>query len=121
MAVDQQLLAKAGIDYEQGLERFLGNEGLYLSFLKKFLNDGSAQAFQEAMTADDLKKAEKDVHTLKGTAGNLSLTKLFQVADETVKALRAGQSKEQMSSLVSEVAKVHEETCEAIRKVVENA
>jgi len=117
MGAELEALTAAGIDCAQGLERFLGNEGLYTSFLKKFLNDGSAAAFKEDLAAGDLEKAEKDVHTLKGTAGNLSLTRLFQAADATVKALRAGEDRSKIDALAAEVEKVHKETCEAIRSI----
>lgn len=104
------------IDYEQGLARFLGNDSLYRRFLKKFLADGSEAAFQEALKAGELEKAEKDVHTLKGTAGNLSLIRLFHAADAAVQALREGQSGESVAELAAAVAEEKREACRKIQE-----
>lgn len=107
------------LDYEQGLGRFLGNDNLYKSFLKRFLQDGSEAAFQEALRAGDREKAEKEVHTLKGTAGNLSLMRLFHAADEMVQALRAGRSGEEAADLAMAVAQEKEAACRKIRALVD--
>ena len=62
--------------------------------------------------------AEKSVHTLKGTAGNLSLMKLFQAADDTVQAIRTAQDREEIQKLADSVGEIYRETCDAIRKSV---
>ena len=85
----KQVFSDAGVDYNKGLERFMGNVALYHKFLLKFLGDGSFAHFQESFAAGDLETAGKHVHTLKGTAGNLSLMRLFAAADEMVQAVRA--------------------------------
>ena len=57
----------AGIDYAKGLERFMGNEALYLEFLSKFLYDGSFQEFWAGTEMGDISMAEKAIDTLKGS------------------------------------------------------
>ena len=84
----KQRLEQAGAEYDKGLERFKGNTELYHKFLRKFLADGSYVEFEQALAARDMAAAEKSVHTLKGTAGNLSLMALFHAADDTVQAIR---------------------------------
>lgn len=106
------------VDYEQGLARFLGNDNLYRKFLNKFLSDGSEAAFQDALKAGDLKQAEKDVHTLKGTAGNLSLLRLFHAADAAVQALRSGCSGEELARLAARVAEEKALTCRKIQELL---
>ena len=44
----------AGIDYAKGLERFMGNEALYLEFMSKFLYDSSFQEFWAGIEMGDL-------------------------------------------------------------------
>ena len=84
-------LEQAGTEYDKGLERFMGNVALYHKFLLKFLADHSYEEFLQALDDGNLPVAEKSVHTLKGTAGNLSLMALFHAADDTVQAIRAGK------------------------------
>lgn len=111
----KQILSDAGVDYNKGLERFMGNVALYHKFLLKFLGDGSFAQFKESFAAGNLEIAGKHVHTLKGTAGNLSLMRLFTVADEMVQAIRAGKNCDELEPLAGQVEKVYEETCNAIR------
>lgn len=111
----EELYKAAGIEYEKGLERFMGNAALYQKFLDKFLYDGSFEEFREGFEIGDLVMAEKAVHTLKGTAGNLSMTTLFQAADQAVKAIRAGRSVDEIRPLVKQVSIAYEKVCDAIR------
>ncbi|MCR5438346.1 MAG: histidine kinase [Selenomonas sp.] len=111
-------LEQAGVDYDKGLERFMGNVALYHKFLLKFLNDGSYEEFVTSLSVPDMAMAEKSVHTLKGTAGNLSLMKLFRAADDTVQAIRTTQDHEAIQKLADSVGVIYRETCDAIRKSV---
>ena len=114
----KQIFSDAGVDYNKGLERFMGNVALYHKFLLKFLGDGSFAYFKECFAAGNLETAGKHVHTLKGTAGNLSLMRLFAAADEMVQAVRAGKNCDELEPLAVQVEKVYEETCNAIRSAL---
>ena len=114
----KQTLCNVGVDYSKGLERFMGNVALYHKFLVKFLDDGSYADFVQAFADDDIEKAGKCVHTLKGTAGNLSLMGLFNAADNMVQAIRAGKKRDELAQLAEEVQQVYEKNCEAIRQTV---
>ena len=111
----KQRLEQAGVEYDKGLERFMGNTELYHKFLRKFLADGSYVEFEQALAARDMAAAEKSVHTLKGTAGNLSLMALFHAADDTVQAIRAGKQGEELQPFAQTVRKNYDTACEAIR------
>ena len=112
----ENLYEEAGIEYSKGLERFMGNDALYQKFLGKFLNDSSFDEFCQALKAGDISQAEKAVHTLKGTAGNLSIMTVYQLADQTVKALRAGAAADDIRPLAEQLASAYEKVCVAIRK-----
>ena len=114
----KQTLGDVGVDYDKGLERFMGNVALYHKFLVKFLDDSSYADFTQSFADGDIEKAGKCVHTLKGTAGNLSLMGLFKSADKMVQALRAGKSREELTALAADVKEVYEKNCEAIRQTV---
>lgn len=106
----------AGIDYAKGLERFMGNEALYLEFLSKFLYDGSFQEFWAGIEMGDRSMAEKSIDTLKGTAANLSMVRLSALADTIGKEIREGKSMEDIRPLIYEVREVHQKVCDAIRR-----
>lgn len=87
-----------GIDYEKGLSIFMGNEEMYLSYLKDFLYNGSYEEIIMGVEIGDFSMAENSALTLKGVAANLGMTGLTNVLDDLIKALE-----EKDSSTVYEV------------------
>lgn len=86
--MDREKLEAAGIDYEGGLGRFVGNTGLYQKYLLKFPDDTHAAEAMAAYAAGDLKTVLERVHALKGLAGTLGFSALYEVCAEIVKRLR---------------------------------
>lgn len=89
-----QALQAAGVDTETALARFLGNAALYERFLIKFPKDPSFAQIGPALEAEDWDSALTAAHTLKGVAGNLGMTALFQTSGQVVDLIRAGKYEE---------------------------
>ena len=87
----RRCLAEAGVDIEDAMRRFLGNEALLLKFLARFGQDENFSRLCEAMARGDEKAAFEAAHTLKGGCGNLSLQELSRQVSALVEDLRAGQ------------------------------
>ena len=70
------------ISKEEALTRFGGNEATFKLLLKKFTENPYFHDIELALVKDspDLEQAEKAAHTLKGLAGNLSLSALYNAA-----------------------------------------
>lgn len=104
-----------GIDYEKGLSIFMGNEEMYLSYLKDFLYNGSYEEIIMGVEIGDFSMAENAALTLKGVAANLGMTGLTNVLDDLVKALEEKDSSkidEAMNHLqeaYSQLMAVHDE------------
>ena len=113
----RRALEEWGVKYENGVERFMGNVALYEKFLLKFLSDASYQNFVEGMESGDMLRAERAVHTMKGTAGNLSLAPLFYVSDTMVNAIRAQESPERLREIYGEVRKTYGSIREILEKI----
>jgi HPt (histidine-containing phosphotransfer) domain-containing protein len=111
----RKALEAAGVSYEIGLERFMGNEALYEKFLIKFLSDSSYPTFIESMKKGDMKQAERAVHTLKGTAGNLSIDPLFCSADVVVKAIRSKAPDDRIQELCKNLHKDYHAICDLLK------
>ena len=75
---EQEYLA-AGIDYQDGAARFLGNRELYERFLREFPGDATFSALEAAMESRNVQEAFRSAHTLKGLTGNLSLTIMHSI------------------------------------------
>ena len=86
----KERLEAAGIDVEDALLRFMGNEELMMRFLLRFPKDESFEKLRQALRAEDAGEAYTAAHTLKGVAGNLSMKGLFQQASAVTEELRRG-------------------------------
>lgn len=110
-------LTAAGVDVEDALGRFMGNEALLNRFLKKFLDDVNYGKLTEAIAAGDTEGAITASHTLKGVSGNLSLTKLHELLTLQVAALRSGDW-DKASAMMSEIGEAYEAVTAAIQRSV---
>jgi len=81
--------AVPGIDLADGLKRLGGNRKLYLSLLKDFANKYGmvSQEIEKVIQTGNFMAARNIAHTVKGTAGNLSVTGAQQAALELEEAI----------------------------------
>jgi two-component system sensor histidine kinase/response regulator len=72
----------APVDRDQALERLGGDEGLFTEVIQLFLEDCPARlaAIKRAVDRGDADQIRVTAHALKGAAGNLSATGLFDAA-----------------------------------------
>ncbi|MBF0583126.1 MAG: response regulator [Magnetococcales bacterium] len=97
LALPEQL---PGIDLTAALRRLHGNRRILLSLLWEFYRDYGQMAERLALLLgsgrrqDDQKQAALLIHTVKGIAGNLSATLLFDAAKQLEESLRNGQQAE---------------------------
>lgn len=90
MAEHADLLERHGIDYTDAIERFCGNEALYERLACKYLDDTHFDALAHALDEEDVERAYQEAHGLKGVAGNLSFSALYQAVSEISETLREG-------------------------------
>ena len=76
-----------GSDYQAALSIMM-NDMLIERLIKKFMDNNSYQAIIDAYNANNIKEVFSLSHALKGVAGNLALTKLYEVASELTEATR---------------------------------
>lgn len=81
-------LEEMGMDVDNTVKRFMGNETLYLKFLNKFQTDQSVASIQQYIAEHNAEEAFKSAHTLKGVAANLGLNPIAQYASDIVEIFR---------------------------------
>ena len=109
------MLDKYGIDTDEGARRFMGDKSLYLSCLADFREDTHYCLLIKALEKGDKKMAFANAHALKGLAGNLSMTTLYNSASELVEYLRPGSmSYGLMEPLVEKVTNDYENAIQGI-------
>lgn len=88
-----------GANYTVTMERFLGNEALYLKTRNMLFPDDNLQKLGDALHAGDHDGALQAAHTLKGVVSNLGLSSLCDAICAIVEPLRAGEEREDDPSL----------------------
>ena len=80
----------AGLDIVDGLRRVAGNEKLYRSLLRQFVEQqaDAVSAVRAGLERQDFVLAERLMHTLKGVSGNLGAKTISELSAELEKLLR---------------------------------
>ena len=84
-------LAPYGIDYLDAMDRMDNDGDLYKMLALKYLDNSKYTDLVAALEVEDFDEAYNDAHSLKGVAGNLSFSKLFDVAASMSEALFQGE------------------------------
>jgi len=117
----EQLPTVRGIDRERALRNTAGNEVLALSILQKFLirQRQFAQVFAELLAAGHSDDLEREVHTLKGTAGSVGATALSVAAHELEAAIREQVDAARVLELFERVKALGDELIVALTPLLE--
>lgn len=107
-------LKAGGIDYEEGLERFSGNEQLYGKYLKKLLTIDTYEEMREAVLQGELQKGFELAHKLKAFIGNLSIGYFYDRLKALTEELRAGVQKDYRQD-IEKLDREYEKILQAIR------
>jgi len=108
-----------GVDLADGLRRVAGNKRLYRDLLVKFASqqgDVHAQLLA-AIDCGDNQAAERIIHTIKGTTGNIGLVKVFAAVERLELAVREKSSA--VPSLVEQFLVVANFQVQAIQRAMD--
>jgi HPt (histidine-containing phosphotransfer) domain-containing protein len=89
-------LQSVGVDVGSALSRMLNKEEMYKKFLRKFREDKNTAELKallfsiDTLSAEDAEKIFHLSHTIKGVAGNLGLTDLYNESSYICEATRVG-------------------------------
>lgn len=89
-------LKEWGCDVDGALERFVGDEELYVTCLNTVLTDNAFAGLGDALEKGEIQEAFDYAHTLKGVLANMGLTPMFDVSVRIVEPLRAGNGENLM-------------------------
>lgn len=89
-----QSLQQAGADVQAAVERFGGNEALYMKFVGKFPADMNYQNLISSLEKGDMENLHACAHTLKGVSANLGFTRLSEACAAMVSQLRGGKAQD---------------------------
>ena len=81
-------LSQAGVNIQDALGRFMGNQALYLSFLCRLPQSMDLDGIEQALRSGDGEGFYTKVHTLKGMAGNLSIDSISRPTQRLLEEYR---------------------------------
>ena len=102
------------INTEEGLLRLGGNAPVYKALLERFTHNDYYDNLCHHLEGGNFVEAKVNAHTIKGTAGNLSLTALYQVATALDNALKCD---EDIQPIFEEFKTIYEDTINAIKSL----
>lgn len=113
-------LEENGVDVDATLKRFMGKEALFMKFIVKFADDGSCQGIRTGLENRDIQATFERAHSLKGVAGNLGITPVYNLAAQISDLFRGKQeATEAELDQAMELQKQLEEKCEKIYRLIE--
>jgi CheY-like chemotaxis protein len=100
--------AIAGLDTYDGLSRVGGNRKLYVKLLQQFVDQQgpAVELIAEALAGQNMERAERLAHTLRGVAGNIGAKPVQSAAAALENLIRQRASTKDVSSAGAEVAAV---------------
>jgi len=115
----KELLEGLGVDLDTTMARFLDNEELYFKFLKQFPDDETFGQLKDSLAAENADEAFRAAHTLKGVAGNLGLTHVFEAASDITEALRHEENRDMAKALSfsTDLGKAYDEVVNVVKQI----
>lgn len=110
-------LSSLGVDTADGVARLMGNSGLYERMLKKFPEAVKVSPVLEYAQSEDYETAASNAHALKGVAGNLSLTPLYDRYTKIVDLYRESNFG-QANELLTETLELQKKIVDVIEKYI---
>lgn len=112
--MNKEMLIRANVDYENGKNRFAGNEALYEKYLLKFKEEPHFFGAKDAYIAKDYERLLKETHALKGVAGTLGIVSVYQASADIVSAIR-GEELEKIPVLYQTLVSSYENIVDILK------
>ena len=96
--------SQSPVNWDEGIRRVAGNKALFEKLLHR-IADGlpnDLAAIEQGIASGDMEKVSHAAHTLKGSAGNLSIVAIYEQAialEDAAKANDAAQAAEVLKKL----------------------
>lgn len=104
-----------GVNVNEGVERLMGNASLYVKMLGMFVNMMRTLEVSPDFDGNDYKDMIEKAHAVKGAAGNLSITPVYEAYTEIVNLLRADQP-EQARAVLKKILPLQADIIQCIER-----
>lgn len=105
----REVFLELGEDYDEVLGRLVTDERI-TKYLKKFADGGSIADIHGFLADENYEEAFRLVHTAKGMAMNMGLSKLTAVTSDLCEELRGGKPNKPIDDMIKAVEEEFEKT-----------
>ena len=119
MNMDIKVLSMASINYEKGVERFLGDADLYIRVLSLFIEDRALDRAKVEIEAENDEALRMCIHEVKGLSANAEMSMLNTASCDLIDLLRnKTYSREEVFLYFSKFEEAYILTKQAIASIV---
>ena len=109
------------VDVDNAVDRLMGNDNLYLEFIKRLPEELHLATIREALAQQDADSFHFYLHNLKGFAINLGITEIADAAQAALTEFRASQFRNvtKLEGLLEEIEALGEKFASALGEIDE--
>jgi len=109
-----------GLNVKKGLSAISNNKKMYIKLLKSFIVNNYCDQLLDAIGRADSEQIMKKAHTLKGVAGNLHMTGIYELSNGIETDARAGKPVPAAGAQVEGLISAYKTTVESINMIIQN-
>ena len=115
------VLRNNDVDVDNAVDRLMGNDNLYLEFIKRLPEELRLATLREALKQQDAEAFHFHLHNLKGFAINLGITEIADAAQAGLTEFRASQFRNitKLEGLLDEIEASGEKFASALIEIKE--
>ena len=115
------VLRNNDVDVDNAVDRLMGNDNLYLEFIKRLPEELHLATIREALAQQDADSFHFYLHNLKGFAINLGITEIADAAQAALTEFRASQFRNvtKLEGLLEEIEALGEKFASALGEIDE--
>lgn len=115
------VLRNNDVDVDNAVDRLMGNDNLYLEFIKRLPEELHLATIREALAQQDADSFHFHLHNLKGFAINLGINEIADAAQAGLTEFRASQFRNitKLESLLDEIEAAGEKFASALGEIEE--
>lgn len=116
-----EILRNNDVDVDAAVDRLMGNDDLYLDFIKRLPEELNLATIREALVQQDGESFHFYLHNLKGFAVNLGITEIAEAAQAGLTEFRASQFRNvtKLEGLLDEIEASGEKFASALNEIEE--
>ena len=109
-----------GLDVRKGLSIVANNKTVYAKLLRSFASNAFCDQLVDAINGGDLDLVRQKAHSLKGVAGNMHMSELFELSRSIEAGAKDGQPITAADDMVVKIIDANKQTMDSVNMLLDN-